>query len=66
MLDAQPEPSDNGASVVFVPTATGEAVVKQGRGLAERLTSHLEDSLGPCLGYSGDAPATLQGHMIGA
>ena len=59
-------PSDNGASVVFVQTIKGEAVVKQGRGLAERLTSHLEVSLESCLGYSGDAPATLRGRMIGA
>jgi hypothetical protein len=46
-IDAQP--SDNGASVVFVQTVKGKAVVEQRRRLKEYLTSHLEVDLGPCL-----------------
>jgi len=47
-IDAQP--SDDGASVVFIQTVKGEAVVEQSRRLMEHLASHLEVHLGPCLG----------------
>lgn len=45
------EASDNGASVVLVQAIKGEAVVEQGCGLMEHLTSHLDVHLGSRLGY---------------